>query len=240
MLIMGTSKVASAGFVVLALAVSACAGSSNEGVAPEVDSEGLDGQDNGATWNGWTQTPLWRIDLPNDNMEIRHTFTRSSGDATRGGGMCMVTLSGSANFQAPTTCTDGSATQGDSLCTTAARNVWGSQAYGYCYGGYCYDRMGSQATDCLLGSNRSPGTVVDYRPGAYTMGDQYALGCMTKTAGPNTACGCTFPTTATPNPTYTSGTQTGLSCGTSYTSLYMRRVVPAQIVPFGGGGGGGF
>jgi hypothetical protein len=68
--------------------------------------------------------------------------------------------------------------------------VWGSQAHGYCYSGACWYRAGSQASDCALSPNRTAGTLT--KSVSTAMGYGYGvLGCMTKTSGPNTACGGT-------------------------------------------------
>jgi hypothetical protein len=149
------------------------------GDAPAIESDALDVTTEGYTYNGWTQSA-------SIGSGISSTFTRSSGDATRGGGACYVLavshITGSCSS--------------DAQCTGWAQGLYGSNAYGYCNSyGACLARPGSQADYCVLNPNRTAGTVSKSLPANPPTGPdacyQYALGCMTKTAGPNTACGGT-------------------------------------------------
>jgi hypothetical protein len=140
--------------------------------------------------NVWTQHPFgtYGTSAPNHIYAINMgtTFVRYSGDLTRGGGTCLVLKR-----------TSGACTQ-DSTCITEARNHFGEGAWGYCYNGMCYNRPGLQANFCTLNPNRSPGTYYSSNVTTSAFNNYYSnpymLGCMTKTAGPNTACGGTDPT----------------------------------------------
>jgi hypothetical protein len=180
---MSVSKMGMMGCAAVVAVVVGCAKSPAEtdDGAPDVALDVLDVQDEGVTYNGWTQS-ITGTCLTSINAESAdHTLTRSSGDSTRGGGACGVVL------RLPlTTCS------ADSQCQAGAVALYGSSAYGYCYKGfgaqhYCYDRPGSQAANCALNPNRSPGTLSSYNSCIHTN----VLGCMTKTVGPNTACGGT-------------------------------------------------
>ena len=195
------------GVVFVAFALSACAAEpSDVGEAPELaDDDGvISPADEGTTYDGWTQyaDTVWQQCM--GNWAIRSNFTRSWGDNTRGGGACFVRATGAS-------CSS------DASCISAATAQY-SAGWGYCYQGQCYTRPGAGSTYCTTPNpNRSPGWVwtnpyfwdtVAF-PNGYPDGAEYALGCMTKGAGPNGSCGCT---TAT--------------CGSNYTSLYMRTVRP--------------
>jgi hypothetical protein len=144
--------------------------------APSVATDTTDVADEGDSYAGWSQTPYLYIPMCGGQAYIMHTLTRSSGDSTRGGGGCAVVATGAS-------CSS------DSTCLSAAQASYGSAAYGYCYAGACYSRPGSQSDYCALNPNRGSGNIWKYPPGsAWT---DFALGCMTKTAGPNTACGGT-------------------------------------------------
>jgi hypothetical protein len=162
----------------LAVATSACAReTAMTGEAPELEASSLDEKDEGASFNGWTQSPSYHFDdCDGGDLYLQSTFARSYGDATRGGGVCYV------EHEVGTSCSS------DASCTGLAQAQWGGGAFGYCYSGTCFTRPGAANQYCLQNPNRSAGTV-----GLWVSGNkfQYALGCMTKTAGPNTACGGT-------------------------------------------------
>jgi hypothetical protein len=180
----------------IAFGVVACAAQpANEENAPEIVSDSVDEQDEGYSYNGWQQIAWYEWNYcsqaPNSASQ---TFVRSYGDATRGGGACYVKSTGVG-------CSS------DSTCLANAVATYGGSAYGYCFAGSCYSRPGSQASYCSLSPNRGPSTV--NVPNAFSGdiwdGTNHLLLCMTKTAGPNPACG-----------------------GTS-TSQYMRNVVGLNI-----------
>jgi hypothetical protein len=158
---------------------TACAGkeTGTDGDAPDLALDALEQADMGDTYNGWTQTLTYACDMCRAEDDVmQHTFTRSYGDSTRGGGACAVAWT-------PNSCSD------DSSCVTLAQGYYGSSAYGYCVSNRCYIRTGSQAAYCTMGPNRGAGTLqMNFGSMAYD-----AIGCMTKTAGPNTACGGTNP-----------------------------------------------
>jgi hypothetical protein len=151
--------------------------------APAFDTDAtLDALDEGHIYNGWNQYPdlYYQKNCSSQaiisNGSMSHVLDRFEGDATRGGGACHVVKQ------------HGSSCSTDSDCAVSAPQ------YGYCYSGTCYVRPGSQADECVMGPNRGAGsvgkTVGSY--GGYAWQDfNYVLGCMTKTAGPNTACGGT-------------------------------------------------
>jgi hypothetical protein len=143
--------------------------------APEVAAESVAPRDVGTSYDGWTQSLAYTISTSSGSGTYHHALSRASGDSTRGGGACAVVRQ------------PGSSCSADDTCTTAAQNVHGPSAYGYCYSGECYFRPGAQASFCALNPNRSPGTLTG-APTWYS-DDDYVVGCMTKTAGPNTACG---------------------------------------------------
>jgi hypothetical protein len=158
--------------------------------APGVETDSVSEQDEGASYNGWTQAPGGHIttyiypwgDSYSEIDAIGGTFSRSSGDSTRGGGSCFVTRRASSSCSV------------DSTCTAAAQSQFGASAYGYCYQGMCWDRPGG-AELCSQNPNRSPGAFNgavyiaqhDWIPSGHDTSS--VLGCMTKTAGPNTGCG---------------------------------------------------
>ena len=79
------------GGVVVAVAASACARPAesleDEAVPETVDM--LDEQDEGTSYNGWTQTAqAWADYCAYDTPSMAHTLSRSYGDSTRGGGAC--------------------------------------------------------------------------------------------------------------------------------------------------------
>jgi hypothetical protein len=190
-------SVATATGLAAALCATACTAerADENADAPSIASETLDERDEGTTYNGWSQYAFGQWELYSSVFYVASWLNRSSGDATRGGGTCFVRRTG-------TGCSS------DATCTSLAQSTYGASAYGYCYSGVCYNRPGSQASYCALNPNRAPGFIqVDPpRSAVATDGNDYALGCMTKTAGPNTACG-----------------------GTNG-SLYMRMVDPVLIV----------
>jgi hypothetical protein len=169
-----------------AVAVSACAAEpapedeGAEATLPELDS--LAEQDVGASWNGWTQNTIagYCIDIAWQQWAY-HELVRSYGDNSRGGGACLT-----IRRQPLAYCSS------DADCLGGAQSTYGGSAYGYCNEGVCHDRPGSQATYCGLSPNRGPGDLID---AGWQVGQSFAhwfvVGCMTKTAGPNTACGGT-------------------------------------------------
>jgi hypothetical protein len=167
--------------VLAVVLIGGCSAESTD-MVPTVETDDLDLRDQGTSYNGWTQSisgsTFFYSAYGDWSFTANHTMTRTSGDATRGGGACAVYLSG-------TSCTN------DTPCVTAAQSQFGSTAYGYCYSGTCYLRPGSQANYCALNPNRGPGTLtknLTNQTGAIVHG---AIGCMTKTAGLNAACGGT-------------------------------------------------
>jgi hypothetical protein len=180
------------------IGVTACAAeptNEQEENAPEAVLDAADSQDEGTEYNGWSQSMFFTVQICVSGGGAAHTLTRSYGDATRGGGACYVE-------RTTTSCSS------DSTCLGVATAQYGGSAYGYCYQGTCYSRPGSQASWCANNPNRAPGHV--YPPYQTNFsGTGALLGCMTKTAGPNTACG-----------------------GTN-TSLYMRSVAPQYLDFYG-------
>jgi hypothetical protein len=146
---------------------------------PESTLDRLEEQDIGGGYNGWTQGVFAFSE--GSSIYVEHTLSRSSGDTTRGGGACFVVAAPSVS------CSD------DSTCVSYATSAYGSSAYGYCYLGQCYSRPGSQADFCVMNPNRTAGTLSRTSYGSFNPMDSYVVGCMTKTAGPNTACGGTNP-----------------------------------------------
>jgi hypothetical protein len=160
--------------------------------SPEVDTDGLESQDFGTSWNGWDMTV--GASVINGGSVYYFvaqtlTFGRSFGDATRGGGICTVLQKSGSS------CTNDAA--GDTACTTGAVAQFGAGAYGYCYNSVCYHRPGTAAAYCSQNPNRAPGswTNVIATPSTPIVAGYSAvpltIGCMTKTAGPNPACGGT-------------------------------------------------
>jgi hypothetical protein len=169
--------------IVAVVVFSGCAATAEAEDAPTVFEDSIDEADIGTSWNGWDQSIVGTTCVNANLAQVSHTFVRSSGDATRGGGVCGTIVSSTA-------CT----TVGDdSFCLGMAHALYGQSAYGYCHpvpfsGPKCLYRPGSQADYCSLSPNRGAGTV------SKTINDKrvnYMVGCMTKTAGPNTACGGT-------------------------------------------------
>jgi hypothetical protein len=169
------------------IGLTACAAERrDEGAAPVVSEAevAITPADEGTSYNGWWQDA--RLYWPTCNepywAEMTHWVHRDYGDSTRGGGACYV--------QATST-----GCSSDSTCVSLAQSTFGGSAYGYCYQGACYSRPGSQSTFCVMNPNRTDAYGLGtYLPkssmyGAFWL--DFALGCMTKTAGPNTACGGT-------------------------------------------------
>jgi hypothetical protein len=165
----------------IGLGVSACATetASDGEEAPAADLDAVDPADQGESYNGWTQYAFgnYCTDLFN-YARFGHYLVRSSGDTTRGGGGCYVKWTGVG-------C--GS----DDPCIANAQAQYGSGAWGYCYSGTCYSRPGVQSIYCALGPNRSDGSMLMGGGQESMNANSAVVGCMTKTAGPNTACGGT-------------------------------------------------
>jgi hypothetical protein len=164
------------------LSIVGCAAEPPVSDAPEVETLGASEQTEGYSYNGWHQFPTAWFDYGYTTVNVASHFSRDFGDATRGGGVCLVYSRTSSSCSV------------DSDCVPAAVSQFGAGAYGYCYSGRCYDRPGSQASYCNVNPNRSPGAISGWLtpPVAYpNHGDPAALGCMTKSAGPNTGCGGT-------------------------------------------------
>jgi hypothetical protein len=186
------------------LAVTACSAEEPPpaGDAPVMEDTSVEVQDEGNAYNGWSQAPYSVWQLFCGNWVVGSQLVRSAGDATRGGGSCHVR-------RTTTSCSN------DSTCIGLAQSTHGGSAYGYCYQGTCYTRPGGQSSYCALNPNRAAGYIWVHPPGGlYDTGvapsgwpdaENFVLGCMTKTGGPNT------------------------SCGGSNTSAYMRYVVPMEI-----------
>jgi hypothetical protein len=161
------------------VALSACASETPaEDDAPLALNDAIDPRDEGTSYNGWTQFADAYYDQCASLYGVRSILTRSSGDWTRGGGVCFVMPMGES-------CSS------DSTCLTSAQSMYGSSAWGYCYSGSCYGRPGSQGTYCTLNPDRSSGSTLNKNDLPWIPMNGAALGCMTKTAGPNTACGGT-------------------------------------------------
>jgi hypothetical protein len=144
--------------------------------APEAAMDAIDPRDEGTDWNGWSQEAFVMVNVCGGGPNwLWHNLNRSWGDATRGGGVCLV-----ANY--------GSACSTDAECHASATAGWGPSVYGYCYQGNCYARPGSQGDWCVLNPNRAPGQLNRTIAGSSSY---FALGCMTKNAGLNAACGTT-------------------------------------------------
>jgi hypothetical protein len=175
---MGINGVGVVAGIVGCAVLSACSPeTSAEEIAPSALLDELSDLDQGTSYNGWTQSVTATYYAMCGTTWGRHRLTRSSGDATRGGGTCLTVR------KASTTCSS------DSTCVTAARAEYGPSAYGYCYSGICYSRPGG-ADNCVTSANRSSGTLDVIIDGANGV-NRYFVGCMTKTAGPNPACGST-------------------------------------------------
>jgi hypothetical protein len=153
--------------------LSAC-GEAPTTSAPEVEDDLADVADFGSSYNGWMGSANGYLDLVARSVDLGVSFSRDYGDATRGGGACVITPGG------------GSCSQ-DSNCP-----VWYAGGYGYCMSGTCYQRPGSAADLCYQNPNNAPGSYYKFIPYVADTGTQLSLVvCMTKTAGPNTACGGT-------------------------------------------------
>jgi hypothetical protein len=168
--------------VVALIGAAACSASPATGDdAPQVAESTIDPQDEGATYGGWTQYPDAQVGMFGEILNVSHTIYGSGGGTTRGGGACLVQQTGS-------TCTS------DTTCTTEAVALYGVGAYGYCYQTGCFARPGVQSALCALNPNRASGSTISvslsvgYSAPGY---GYYVVGCMTKTAGPNVACGGT-------------------------------------------------
>jgi hypothetical protein len=158
--------------------IGACAApTTSEADAPEAALDSVSEQDEGASYNGWTQVGGGSYGLDSGSWGFSHVLQRSYGDNTRGGGACIVVQKGN-------TCSS------DGDCMGLAQAEFGPAAYGYCYAGYCKSRPGGQAGNCTLNPNRGAGQL-DLWGWGYYSSNPAILGCMTKTGGPNTACGGT-------------------------------------------------
>jgi hypothetical protein len=172
----------SASIVALAVGASACAAQNdaNEATeasdAPVASTDTIGESDEGTDYNGWSHTVTGYWGMYDGYYAIDSIFTRYYGDATRGGGMCYAVASGAG-------CSS------DASCTAQAQAQYGGSAYGYCYSGSCYNRPGPQSGNCALSPNRAPGALT-ITPSSFSYYG-VVIGCMTKTAGPNTACGGT-------------------------------------------------
>ena len=153
-------------------------------MAPEVEDVTLGEEDFGTSWNGWSISAYGERWWKEGETDFWVTFTRSFGDTTRGGGGCLVRRVPNSS------CTS------DSQC---AFYPWSGDGYGYCVRNVCYAPAGGQSTPCALGLNHTPGTTL-FKAVFFPKADtdmnnlnysHYTLTCMTKTAGPNTACGGT-------------------------------------------------
>jgi hypothetical protein len=159
--------------------VACSAAPTSEGDTPSVSLDSAAGQDEGASYNGWSQYAFGNWDYHDYTFIVGSILGRDYGDATRGGGACFVRRK------------PGTSCSSDSTCLTAAQAEYGGSAWGYCYSGTCYSRPGAQASNCALNPNRAPG-IISASPSwssAYNDGNDFVVGCMTKTGGPNTACG---------------------------------------------------
>jgi hypothetical protein len=177
----------------MGIATAACSAepASSETESPDIFDDALSAQDEGTSWNGWSMSLSGWYSVggfPLNQWYSSGTFSRSSGDLTRGGGTCAV-YKRTVN---PSSCTS------DQACIDAAQAQFGSFAWGYCYQGACYDRVFAQSASCSTNPNRSPSSwnspsqVLVVPANHQTLpGGLFSLGCMTKTAGPNTACGGT-------------------------------------------------
>jgi hypothetical protein len=174
--------------------------------AVEVDLDGVEAQDYGTAWNGWSMfaNGIYAGGVTSLGQLNYFLYKNSGSEPSRGGGACWVLQ------KTGSSCSNDAA--GDAACTSGAVAQFGAGAYGYCWNNVCYDRPGTQSF-CTLGPARTPGQYVMTGPGAVTVPPGYnfapfVLGCMTKTQGPNPACG-----------------------GTNQ-SLYMRTVVAGSRLPY--------
>lgn len=165
----------------LALTLSAivigCAAAPPEEGAPSADTDALDFADEGSFHEGWSMNPVGVYNQGWGATEYWGVqYMRTSGSETRGGGPCIVYKK------------IASSCSSDAQCAAAA------PLFGYCFAGECYTRPGSQPQACFVAQDRAPGFYVGQTdfPGGYLAGHEevpYVLGCMTKAAGPSTACG---------------------------------------------------
>jgi hypothetical protein len=178
-----------AALTVVGLASVGCGAQELEsGEAPEATSDLLDLRDEGTSYNGWSQNPFYSHSYSSNSHTWGIAFSRSYGDSTRGGGTCLTVPAEFVGYN--------NRCKFDDECNLVAQDIYGSTAYGYCYASLCYFRPGSQASWCLTNSNRNPGEYYgDPGVAAAFLNETghypYPLGCMTKAAGPSTACGGT-------------------------------------------------
>jgi hypothetical protein len=169
-----SKRTACLGVIAITLGLMACGTKpATDSEAPEAELDQLDESDEGTSYNGWIQFLYsMRDGCGVDAPYMEHVVYRSSGsESSRGGGACIVHQ-------------EGGACSSDATCLAAAQAYWGPSAWGYCYSGTCYTRSGSQAAQCVMNPNRPHNNNIHMS----NAGD-YLLGCMTKTPGPNTACG---------------------------------------------------
>jgi hypothetical protein len=161
------------------VASTACAVDPGETSAPDVELDGSELQDYGTSYGGWTQSVGGSVYACQGS--VSHYLQRSSGDSTRSGGSCFIT---------PTSTSCSS----DSTCVSAALSTYGASAYGYCVGGSCYLRPGSDAEFCVKGQNRSSGS---YLSNSFVYcGGGFVLGCMSKSSTLPFACAVQNPSDA--------------------------------------------
>jgi hypothetical protein len=165
---------------VLVSTLVACARPAPDADTPEIANDTLVTADEGTAYNGWNQSAGFSYEPCYDDTWYFQSMG-GTGDASRGGGVCALSYNG-------TSCSN------DSTCVSIAQSQYGASAYGYCYAGACYSRPGSQASWCTMSPNRASGSwlgneVTQAQVNTYNL--THAVGCMTKTAGPNTACGGT-------------------------------------------------
>jgi hypothetical protein len=168
-----------------------------ESDAPDIALDTASEADEGDSYNGWSQGIIAYYEVSYGWVNASQTFYQNYGDSSRGGGVCLVQK------------VAGLSCSSDAVCLTWAKNTYGDAAkpWGYCYAGECYARPGSSDDLCKPHPNRSPANG-NMTLDAFTISNTsnwYGLGCMTKTAGPNGACGSEVP------------------------SLYMRHVVPVTL-----------
>jgi hypothetical protein len=143
----------------------------------DIDVETVAERDLGTSYDGWSvyaSGTNWRA---YGYAELSVGFFKYGGDDdSRGGGGCLVRRVVGASCSVDADCPKGHA------------NGWG-----YCFYGACWQRAESQASWCALGPAQAhdssvPMTVpVDL----YNTDEWGILTCLTKTAGPNAACGGT-------------------------------------------------
>jgi hypothetical protein len=156
----------------------------SEGSAPTIDEAALAVQDEATDYDGWAMYPLLSENCIDGTNGVHLNVQRTSGDSTRGGGSCFARSTGAS-------CSS------DTTCTSAAQAAYGSLAYGYCFQGSCYSRPGDANVYCARSPNITTsggyGGVYGVLPSSSVQYDGFdvSLGCLTKTAGPNTACGGT-------------------------------------------------